>query len=219
MEALSLMTSWTISEEYNGFPRSIYRSNQPRMTVADYFARSGRTNHTLIHEHIHVDGISHNMKKWFSMPSDWWLMNNKDPGKLNGLLNSHQPFGAPRHNPIFIQLSARLEALRAKPSRGWSIALNSSNNFAKLRAKRFKPKTNWFCGWEKIPKAALTECSLKWKPIRRLPLWKNCYRHWQHREICPFRWLAKYNHRWKLVQKELRKILWWISHQGWRTIQ
>jgi type I restriction enzyme R subunit len=80
----------------------------------------GAQTTALIHEHIHVSGINHDMEEMIldaEVIDD--LMNKKDPKQaekvlkiLISRLNKHG------NNPIFKRLSERLEAIRDKAEKG-----------------------------------------------------------------------------------------------------
>ena len=126
----------------------------------------GAQTTALIHEHIHVTGINHDMEEMV-LDADVIdnLMNKKDPNQakkvlkiLTGRLSKHG------NDPIFKKLSERLEALRDKAEKG----LISSIEFIKelcqiaketLQAEKQTDKQEV----QKSAKAALTDLFLELK--------------------------------------------------------
>jgi type I restriction enzyme R subunit len=120
----------------------------------------------LIHEHIHVDGISHEMEEMVldaNVIDE--LMNNKDPREaqrvMKILISRLAQHG---NNPIFIQLSARLEALRAKAEQGLINSIEFIKQLCEIARDTVQAeKQTDTVDERKSAKAALTELFLEMK--------------------------------------------------------
>jgi type I restriction enzyme, R subunit len=176
-----------------------------------WFALGAQTT-ALIHEHIHVSGINHDMEELIlnaEVIDD--LMNKKDPKQaervlkiLIGRLNIHG------NNPVFRKLSERLEAVRDKAEKG----LISSIEFIKelcqiaketLQAERLVEPAEV----RKTAKAALTELFLEVKTVTTPVIVERIvndideivrikrFEGWQNSTVGE-----------REVRKELRKVLW-----------
>ena len=166
----------------------------------------------LIHEHIHVDGISHDMEELvLDAAVIDNLMNKKDPREaervmkiLISRLRRHT------NNPIFIQLSARLEALRAKAEQGLINSIEFIKQLCEIARETVQAEKEMDSMDEiKSAKAALTELFLEMKTDQTPAVVERIvndidnivkyvrYDGWQNTTTGE-----------KLVMKELRKILW-----------
>jgi type I restriction enzyme R subunit len=170
----------------------------------------------LIHEHIHVSGINHDMEEMI-LNADLIdeLMNKKDPREakrimkiLEGRLGKH--FG----NPIFKKLSERLEALRDKAEKGLINSIEFIKQLCELAKETLQAeKQTEPIGVQKSAKAALTELFLEMKTIQTPAIVERIvndiddivrfvrFDGWQNSTTGE-----------KLVGKELRKIL-WVKYQ------
>jgi len=120
----------------------------------------------LIHEHIHVDGISHDMEE---LILDATVIDNlvkhkdeKEAERVMRLLISRLA----RHgtNPVFIELSQRLEALRDKAEQGLISSIDFIKNLCELaRETVHAEKQIDTASEQKTAKAALTELFLEMK--------------------------------------------------------
>ena len=126
----------------------------------------GAQTTALIHEHIHVSGINHDMEEMIldaEVIDD--LMNMKDPKQaekvlkiLISRLNKHG------NNPIFKRLSERIEAVRDKAEKGLISSIEFIKELCQLAKetlqaeKGTEPETE-----QKNAKAALTELFLELK--------------------------------------------------------
>ncbi len=166
----------------------------------------------LIHEHIHVDGISHEMEELvLDAKVIDNLMNNKDPREAQRVMKILISRLA-RHgtDPIFIQLSARLEALRAKAEQGLINSIEFIKQLCEIARDTVQAEKQIDSVDErKSAKAALTELFLEMKTDQTPAV--------VERIVTDIDNIAKYVRfdGWqntttgeKLVQKELRKILW-----------
>lgn len=120
----------------------------------------------LIHEHIHVDGISHEMEEMIldAKVIDE-LMNNKDPKEaqqiMKILINRLARHG---NNPIFIALSQRLEALRAKAEQGLISSIEFIKHLCEIARETVQAENQTDSVDErKTAKAALTELFFEMK--------------------------------------------------------
>ena len=166
----------------------------------------------LIHEHIHVDGISHEMEEMVldaNVIDE--LMNNKDPREAQRIMKI-LIIRLARHgnNPIFIQLSARLEALRARAEQGLISSIEFIKHLCEIaRDTVHAEKQTDSVDERKTAKAALTELFLETKTDQTPAVVERIvtdiddivkyvrYDGWQNTTTGE-----------KLVMKELRKILW-----------
>jgi type I restriction enzyme R subunit len=126
----------------------------------------GAQTTALIHEHIHVSGINHDMEEMIldaEVIDD--LMNKKDPKQaekvLKILINRLNKQG---NNQTFIRLSERLEAIRDKAEKGLINSIEFIKQLCQLAKetlqaeKRVEPVQE-----QKDAKAALTELFLELK--------------------------------------------------------
>ncbi len=126
----------------------------------------GAQTTALIHEHIHVSGINHEMEEVVldaEVIDD--LMNKKDPKQaervlkiLISRLNKH------RNNPTFKQLSERLEAIRDKAEKGLINSIEFIKELCQLAKETLQAeKAVEPVQEQKSAKAALTELFLELK--------------------------------------------------------
>jgi type I restriction enzyme, R subunit len=126
----------------------------------------GAQTTALIHEHIHVSGINHDMEEMIldaEVIDD--LMNKKDPKQaekvLKILVSRLHKHG---NNPIFKRLSERLEAIRDKAEKGLINSIEFIKELCQLAKetlqaeKGVEPETE-----QKNAKTALTELFLELK--------------------------------------------------------
>jgi len=166
----------------------------------------------LIHEHIHVDGISHEMEEMVldaNVIDE--LMNNKDPKEAQRIMKMLiSRLARQGNNPIFIQLSARLEALRAKAEQGLISSIEFIKHLCEIARETVQAeKQTDTVDEQKSAKAALTELFLEMKTDQTPAVVERIvndidgivkyvrYDGWQNTTTGE-----------KLVMKELRKILW-----------
>jgi len=170
----------------------------------------------LIHEHIHVDGISHEMGEMVldaNVIDE--LMNNKDPREAQRIMKILISRLA-RHgnNPIFVQLSERLEALRAKAEQGLINSIEFIKQLCEIARDTVQvEKLTDTADERKTAKAALTELFLEMKTDQTPAVVERIvtdidnivkyvrYDGWQNTTSGE-----------KVVMKELRKIL-WVKYQ------
>ena len=124
----------------------------------------GAQTTALIHEHIHVSGISHDMAEMI-LDADVIdeLMNKKDPAQakkllilLTGRLYKHGD------NPIFKKLSERLEALRDKAEKGLTNSIQFIKDLCDIAKDTLKAEKQTVTQEiQKSAKAALTELFLE----------------------------------------------------------
>jgi len=166
----------------------------------------------LIHEHIHVDGISHEMDEMIldaNVIDN--LMNNKDPREAQRVMKILISRLA-RHvnNPIFIALSQRLEALRARAEQGLINSIEFIKQLCEIARDTVQAeKQTDTVAEQKSAKAALTELFLEMKTDQTPAVVERIvndidnivkyvrFEGWQNTTTGE-----------KLVRKELRKILW-----------
>ena len=166
----------------------------------------------LIHAHIHVDGISHDMAEMVldaNVIDE--LMNNKDPQEAQRMMKILISRLA-RHgnNPMFIALSQRLEALRAKAEQGLINSIEFIKQLCEIARDTVQAeKQTDTVDERKSAKAALTELFLEMKTDQTPAVVERIVTDIDH--------IVKYVRYdgWqntptgeKLVMKELRKILW-----------
>jgi type I restriction enzyme R subunit len=126
----------------------------------------GAQTTALIHEHIHVSGINHDMEEMI-LDADVIdnLMNSKDPKEadkivkiLTGRLGRHHG------NPTFKKLSERLEALRDKAEKGLINSIEFIKQLCEIAKDTLRAEKQTDTGEEqKSAKAALTELFLELK--------------------------------------------------------
>ncbi len=126
----------------------------------------GAQTTALIHEHIHVSGINHDMEEMVldgELIDD--LMHKKDPEQakkvlkiLVSRLNKHG------HNPIFKKLSERLEAIRDKAEKGLINSIDFIKELCKIAKETLQAeKQSDLKENQKSAKTALTELFLEIK--------------------------------------------------------
>jgi len=170
----------------------------------------------LIHEHIHVDGINRDIEEIVldARVIDG-LMHKKDPREaqrilkiLVGRLGRHQG------NPIFRQLSERLEALREKAEKGLINSIEFIKQLCEIAKETLQAeKQIGSVDQQKSAKAALTELFLEMKTDKTPAIVERIvndidnivkyvrFEGWQNSTTGE-----------KLVRKELRKII-WVTYQ------
>ena len=126
----------------------------------------GAQTTALIHEHIHVTGINHDMEDMV-LDADVIdnLMNKKDPNQakkvlkiLTGRLSKHG------NNPIFKKLSERLEALRDKAEKGLISSIEFIKELCQIAKETLQAeKQTDTQEVQKSAKAALTDLFLELK--------------------------------------------------------
>lgn len=126
----------------------------------------GAQTTVLIHEHIHVTGINHDMEEMV-LDADVIdnLMNKKDPNQakkvlkiLAGRLSKHG------NNPIFKKLSERLEALRDKAEKGLISSIEFIKELCQIAKETLQAeKQTDTHAVQKSAKAALTDLFLELK--------------------------------------------------------
>ena len=167
----------------------------------------------LIHEHIHVDGISHEMEEMVldaNVIDE--LMNSKDPKKAQQIMKILISRLA-RHgnNPIFIALSQRLEALRAKAEQGLINSIEFIKHLCEIARETVQAeKQTDTVDQRKTAKAALTELFLEMKTDQTPAIVERIVTDIDNSIVKPVRYDGWQNSTTgeKLVMKELRKILW-----------
>jgi len=126
----------------------------------------GAQTTALIHEHIHVDGISHDMEEMI-LDADVIdnLMNKKDPNEAQKILKILQSrLGGQRGNPVFRQLSERLEALRDKAEKGLINSIDFIKQLCEIAKETLQvEKQTATVEQQKSAKTALTELFLELK--------------------------------------------------------
>jgi type I restriction enzyme R subunit len=126
----------------------------------------GAQTTTLIHEHIHVSGINHDMEEMV-LDADIIdnLMNKKDPndvGKIIKILTGR--LGKNKGNPIFRKLSERLEALRDKAEKGLINSIEFIKQLCEIAKETLQAEKQQDNGeQQKSAKTALTELFLELK--------------------------------------------------------
>lgn len=126
----------------------------------------GAQTTALIHEHIHVSGINHDMEEMIldaEVIDD--LMNKKDPKEAEKvmviLVNRLTKKG---NNPIFKQLSERLEALRERAEKGLINSIEFIKELCQIAKETLQAeKETEPVNEQKNAKAALTELFLELK--------------------------------------------------------
>lgn len=166
----------------------------------------------LIHEHIHVDGISHEMDEMVleaRVIDD--LMNNKDPREAQRVMKILvSRLALHGNNPIFIALSQRLEALRARAEQGLINSIEFIKQLCEIARDTVQAEKHTdTIAEQKSAKAALTELFLEMKTDQTPAVVERIvndidnivkyvrFEGWQNTTTGE-----------KLVMKELRKILW-----------
>ncbi len=126
----------------------------------------GAQTTALIHEHIHVAGINHDMGEMV-LDADVIdnLMNKKDPkdaDKIVKILSGR--LGKNKGNPIFRKLSERLEALRDKAEKGLINSIEFIKQLCEIARETLQAEKQKGNGeQQKSAKAALTELFLELK--------------------------------------------------------
>lgn len=126
----------------------------------------GAQTEKLIHEHIHVEGINKELEEMIlnaEVIDD--LMNKKDPKQaqkilkiLQGRLNKH------KGNPIFKELSERLEEIRDKAEKGLISSIEFIKHLCEIAKETLQAeKSITTVEQQKSAKAALTELFLELK--------------------------------------------------------
>ena len=172
----------------------------------------GAQTTALIHEHIHVTGIHHDMEELIlDAEVIDELMNKKDPRQaervlkiLISRLNKHGNIG------IFRQLSERLEAIRDKAERGLINSIDFIKELCKIAKETLQAEKQVDSNEEqKSAKTALTELFLELKTDTTPAIVERIvndideivrlvrFDGWQHSTVGE-----------REVKRELRKILW-----------
>jgi type I restriction enzyme, R subunit len=172
----------------------------------------GAQTTALIHEHIHVSGINHEMEEVIlnaEVIDD--LMNNKDPRQaekvliiLAGRLNKKNG------NPAFKQLSERLEAVRDKAEKGLINSIEFIKELCQIARETLQTEKETESKQEiKTAKAALTELFLEIRTDQTPVIVERIvtdideivritrFDQWQNSSVGE-----------KAVRKELRHLLW-----------
>ena len=126
----------------------------------------GAQTTALIHEHIHVSGINHDMEEMIldaEVIDD--LMNKKDPKQAEKVLKILiSRLGRHGNNPIFKRLSERLEAIRDKAEKGLINSIEFIKDLCQLAKETLQAEKGTEPEVEqKNAKAALTELFLELK--------------------------------------------------------
>lgn len=172
----------------------------------------GAQTTALIHEHIHVEGINHDMEELI-LDAEVIdnLMQKRDPKEaekvikiLVGRLGKHQ------NNPLFKELSQRLEEIRDKAEKGLINSIEFIKELCKIAKDTLQAeKQSETHEEQKTAKAALTELFLELKTdttpiiVERIvndidSIVKNVrFDGWQNSSVGE-----------REVKRELRKILW-----------
>jgi type I restriction enzyme R subunit len=126
----------------------------------------GAQTTALIHEHIHVTGINQDMEEMV-LDADVIdrLMNKKDPKEAEKILKLLSTrLGRNLHNPVFKQLSERLEELRDKAEKGLIHSIEFIKKLCEIAKETLQAeKENESAERQKSAKAALTELFLELK--------------------------------------------------------
>jgi type I restriction enzyme R subunit len=120
----------------------------------------------LIYEHVHVDGISHDMEELVldaKVIDD--LMNKRDPREAERIMKILiSRLGRHVNHPVFRQLSERLEALRAKAEQGLINSIEFIKQLCEIARDTVQAeKETDTDAQRKSAKAALTELFLEMK--------------------------------------------------------
>ncbi len=126
----------------------------------------GAQTTALIHEHIHVTGINHDMEEVI-LDADVIdnLMNKKDPKQAEKVLKIlTSRLGKHGGNPVFRKLSERLEALRDKAEKGLIHSIEFIKELCEIAKDTLQAEKQDNSGVQpKSAKAALTELFLELK--------------------------------------------------------
>lgn len=126
----------------------------------------GAQTTALIHEHIHVTGINHDMEEVI-LDADVIdnLMNKKDPKQAEKVLKILTTrLGKHGGNPVFRKLSERLEALRDKAEKGLIHSIEFIKELCEIAKDTLQAEKQDNSGVQpKSAKAALTELFLELK--------------------------------------------------------
>jgi len=126
----------------------------------------GAQTTALIHEHVHVDGISHDMEEMI-LDADLIdnLMNTKDPNEAHKVLKILKSrLGGHAGNPVFKQLSERLEALRDKAEKGLINSIDFIKDLCEIARETLQAeKQIATIEQQKSAKSALTDLFLELK--------------------------------------------------------
>ncbi len=169
-----------------------------------------------IHEHIHVSGINHDMEK-IVLNADIIddLMSKKDPREAKRIMKILQSRLA-KHggNPIFKQLSERLEALRDKAEKGLINSIEFIKQLCELAKETLQAeKQTEPAEVQKTAKAALTELFLEMKTDQTPAIVERIVNDIDDIvRIVRFDGWQNSTTGEKLIGKELRKIL-WVKYQ------
>jgi len=170
----------------------------------------------LIHEHVHVDGISHDMEELVldaKVIDD--LMHNKDPREAKRVMRILiNRLGRHPNDPKFIELSDRLEALRLKAEQGLINSIDFIKQLCEIaRATLQAEKQSDTVEERKTAKAALTELFVEMKTDQTPAVVERIvndidnivkyvrFEGWQNSTVGE-----------REVKRELRKII-WVKYQ------
>lgn len=170
----------------------------------------------LIHEHIHVQGINHDMEE-IVLNADIIddLMNKKDPREAKRILKILQGrLGKHGNNPLFKKLSERLEALRDKAEKGLINSIEFIKQLCELAKETLQAeKQTEPEDVQKSAKAALTQLFLEMKTDQTPAIVERIVTDIDEIvRIVRFDGWQNSTTGEKLVGKELRKIL-WVKYQ------
>jgi type I restriction enzyme R subunit len=170
----------------------------------------------LIHEHIHVQGINHDMEE-IVLNADIIddLMNKKDPREAKRILKILQGrLGKHSNNPLFKKLSERLEALRDKAEKGLINSIEFIKQLCELAKETLQAeKQTEPAEAQKSAIAALTELFLEMKTDQTPAIVERIVTDIDDIvRIVRFDGWQNSTTGEKLVGKELRKIL-WVKYQ------
>jgi type I restriction enzyme R subunit len=126
----------------------------------------GAQTTALIHEHIHVSGINHDMDEMV-LDADVIdnLMNKKDPKEADKVIKIlSERLGKNKGNAVFKKLSERLDALRDKAERGLIQSIEFIKQLCEIAKETLQAeKQGEYIDEAKSAKAALSELFLELK--------------------------------------------------------
>lgn len=126
----------------------------------------GAQTTALIHEHIHVDGINHDMQEMV-LDADMIdeLMNKKDSRQADKVINIlTKRFGKHAGNPEFKQLSQRLDEVRLKAEKGLINSIDFIKELCQIAKDTLVAERGIYTPVEKkSAKTALTDLFLELK--------------------------------------------------------
>ncbi len=170
----------------------------------------------LIHAHVHVDGISHDMAEMVldaQMIDD--LMHQKDPREAERVMKILISRLA-RHatHPVFVEISTRLEALRLKAEQGLINSLEFIKQLCEAARDTIQAEKQLdSIAQRKSAKAVLTELFLEMKTAKTPAVVERIVNDIDNIvKIVRFEGWQNSTAGEKAVMKELRKIV-WVKYQ------